>query len=245
MITKELISYLERCHELGVKKEQTMSALLSAGWKLSHIQEGFKILEARQIPMKKPKVVFPTMHVSLSLLFLLVLGTSSAVLFSNSSSSNQIASQNLQANIIAIPSPEEQEAAKVQEQINKVSRVTDALRAYKDISGVYPISLEALLKTGEAVFASSSKNSSSIAEHDRSYLLGLYGEKPLYEGDFTDIFTQSEFVYNSTGDDYVLSYMLRWNTPQTPLIESQFLNGWNVANQETLSAREDNEYDPQ
>ncbi len=238
MTTPELIIYLERCQELGIRKEQTISALLAAGWKLPHIQEGFKIIEARALPMKKPKIVFPTMQLSLSLLGLLVLGTSSVALFSNYTGQNANHAENLQANILDVQTPEEKEATTIQEQINRVSRITDGLQAYKELTGSYPFKLDVLRKTGQEILASSTQTSTSTTTHDQAYLLGLYGTKPLYEGDFNDLFTNSPFVYSATSDDYALSYVLQWNTPQAPTIETQFSNGWNIANKDSLSVPE-------
>lgn len=215
-----------------------MSALLSAGWKLPHIQEGFKIVDARAIPMKKPKVVFPTMQFSLSLLGLLVLGTSSVAIFSDYTGGGATQREILQANIIETQTLAEKEATTIQEQINRVSRIADALQAHKELTGSYPFKLETLQKTGEEILASSTVTSSSISEHDRGYLLGLYGAKPLYEGDMNDLFTNSPFVYSATSEDYTISYMLQWNTPQAPTIETQFANGWNIANKDSLSVPE-------
>jgi hypothetical protein len=240
MVTPELISYLEECERQGVKKEQAMSALLGAGWKLAHIQEGIKIVSARQEPMPRPRYLFPVFQLSLSLLFIIVLGTSGVVLVQNYVSSVSLGgSENLQANvsdaIVPADIPQASEAALLEQQINKISNISDALEIYKELTGRYPRKLEELQKTAEEILNSSS-STTPIADHDRQYLLGLYGTRALYEQDFIDLFNNSPFLYSAPGDRYSLSYLLRWKSPQSSTIENQFINGWNTATKDSLSA---------
>ncbi|MEK7187687.1 MAG: hypothetical protein AAB691_02480 [Patescibacteria group bacterium] len=235
MVTPELISYLESCRALGVKKEQTMSALLGVGWNLAQVQEGLKIVQARDTPLKKPKYLFPAFQLSFSLLFILVLGTSASVLALNYAKQAPLGNQ-LQASITGATLPivaVNNDAALIEEQINTVTTLVDSLEIYKEITGHYPRTLAELKHTGNEIMAIAS---TTLPEHDRAYIVGLYGSRPLYENDFTDRFTESPFLYGATGDNFSLSYLLRWTTPQSSVIEREFVNGWNTATKESFSA---------
>ena len=238
MITPDLISYLEKCEELGIRKEQTMSALLGAGWNFSQVQEGFKIMQARQQPMSKPKYVFPVFHLSLSLLFILMLGTGGVMVALNYVNTAPLVGRDaLQANLAATKTPgPEDEAQILNKQINLISSVADALEAYKELAGRYPQALEDLRQNAKAIVPATSSTPSSSVDHNTAYLLGLYGERPIYEGDLTDLFSHSPLLYGSTGDDYTLSYLMEWKFLQAPTIEDEFINGWNTATKDTLSS---------
>ena len=237
MVTPDLIKYLEECEKMGVKKEQTMTALLAAGWKLPHIQEGLKITEARAIPMNRPRIIFPVFHLSLSILAIVVLGTGAMALTINYVGQAPLGAglaANITEGVSEAFAENENEATLIQNQVNKISNVVDSLEVYREFTGRYPKSLEDLKKTGTQIIEAQTA-SGTIAEHNRQYLLALYGERPLYEKDFVDLFTKAALLYGPTAEGYSLSYLLRWNNPQSSVIENQFVNGWNTATPQSLS----------
>ncbi len=241
MVTPDLIKYLEDCEKMGVKKEQAMTALLAAGWKLPHIQEALKIMDARATPMNRPRIIFPTFKLSMSLLLLLVVGTSTTVIALNFAANAPLdagTQANVTEGVSGILSESESESALIESQINTVSAITDSLEVYKELSGRYPSDLKDLKKTGNQIITAQTA-SDTITTHNLQYLTGLYGERPLYEKDFVDVFTKSNFLYGPTAEGYSLSYLLRWNNPQSSVIENQFVNGWNTATPQSLSTFRD------